>query len=226
MPTTPPRCRCWPSTDSRTHTSRSFTRGEGSTAESGIRQCKAAACLFAGASCSFMAALLRDFLVQPAVTSHRRPGTPAARMKQLPSEVKKQRSREVTAAVEAWGAEVHQHLVGCVERCCVVDTAADGVHLVAHNKTYAQVGLGGGGQGWGSTLLVVSTRKSVVRRLCLRCVAAEARHAEIARHPPSAVHLCHPIHHRCWSPPRRPMAAAACWAAWLRPVSCLPAAGV
>ncbi|PRW56296.1 threonylcarbamoyladenosine tRNA methylthiotransferase [Chlorella sorokiniana] len=68
-----------------------------------------------------------------------RPGTPAARMKQLPSEVKKQRSREVTAAVEAWGADVYQHLVGCVERCCVVDTAADGMHLVAHNKTYAQV---------------------------------------------------------------------------------------
>lgn len=78
-------------------------------------------------------------------THHRRPGTPAARMKQLPSEVKKQRSREVTAAVEAWGAEVYQHLVGCVERCCVVDTAADGVHLVAHNKTYAQVGRGGVG---------------------------------------------------------------------------------
>ena len=67
-----------------------------------------------------------------------RPGTPAARMKQLPSEVKKQRSREVTLAVDSW-VDVYHHLVGSTERCCVVDRAADGVHLVAHNKTYAQV---------------------------------------------------------------------------------------
>lgn len=89
---------------------------------------------------------MKDVSLLPPPTIIRcRPGTPAARMKQLPSEVKKQRSREVTAAVEAWGAAVYQHLVGCVERCCVVDTAADGVHLVAHNKTYAQVGVDGGG---------------------------------------------------------------------------------
>ncbi|KAL4424994.1 hypothetical protein ABPG77_002879 [Micractinium sp. CCAP 211/92] len=67
-----------------------------------------------------------------------RPGTPAARMKQLPSEVKKARSREVTAAVDGW-ADAYSHLVGRTERCCVVDRAADGVHLVAHNKTYAQL---------------------------------------------------------------------------------------
>ncbi|KAL4457896.1 hypothetical protein ABPG75_012761 [Micractinium tetrahymenae] len=67
-----------------------------------------------------------------------RPGTPAARMKQLPSEVKKARSREVTAVVDSW-ADVYARLVGRTERCCVVDRAADGVHLVAHNKTYAQV---------------------------------------------------------------------------------------
>lgn len=60
-------------------------------------------------------------------------------MKQLPSALKKQRSREVTAAVEGWGAGVYQHLVGAVQRCCVVDRAADGRHLVAHNKSYAQV---------------------------------------------------------------------------------------
>ena len=58
-------------------------------------------------------------------------------MKQLPSEVKKQRSREVTLAVDSW-VDVYRLLVGSSERCCVVDCAADGVHLVAHNKTHAQ----------------------------------------------------------------------------------------
>lgn len=67
-----------------------------------------------------------------------RPGTPAARMKKVPSQTVKQRSREVTSLLESW-TDAYVHLVGTVQRCCVVDTAADGVHLVAHNKTYAQV---------------------------------------------------------------------------------------
>ncbi|GAB4820559.1 hypothetical protein N2152v2_007605 [Parachlorella kessleri] len=67
-----------------------------------------------------------------------RPGTPAARMKKVPSHVVKQRSREVTALVESW-TDVYTHLVGTTQRCCCVDVAADGVHVVAHTKHYAQV---------------------------------------------------------------------------------------
>ena len=99
-----------------------------------------------------------------------RPGTPAARMKQLPSEVKKQRSREVTAEVESWGAGVYAHLVGCVERCCVVDTAADGVHLVAHNKTYAQAR--GKRVGPLANGTVVGRRRGGARRRLLLCSTA------------------------------------------------------
>lgn len=68
-----------------------------------------------------------------------RPGTPAARMRRVPTAVVKQRSREVTAAVESWCGS-YSGLVGATQRCCVVDTAADGVHAVAHNKAYTQVG--------------------------------------------------------------------------------------
>ncbi len=70
-----------------------------------------------------------------------RPGTPAARMKKVPSHVVKQRSRAVTALAESW-VNVYAHLVGTTQRCCVVDIAADGVHLVAHTKTYAQASNG------------------------------------------------------------------------------------
>lgn len=68
-----------------------------------------------------------------------RPGTPAARMKKVPSAVVKQRSREVTREVDSW-VDAYAHLAGTTQRCCVVDLAADGIHLVAHTKTYAQVG--------------------------------------------------------------------------------------
>ena len=67
-----------------------------------------------------------------------RPGTPAARMKRVPTEIVKRRSREVTALAESWG-EVYRGLIGPNIRCCVVDRAADGHHLVAHSKSYCQV---------------------------------------------------------------------------------------
>lgn len=67
-----------------------------------------------------------------------RPGTPAARMKRVPTDVVKARSREITTEVDSWGT-AYDHLVGTVQQCCVVDIAADKVSLVGHNKTYAQV---------------------------------------------------------------------------------------
>jgi len=67
-----------------------------------------------------------------------RPGTPAARMKKVPSQVVKARSRALSALVEGFGEAEAAH-VGRTERCWVVDTAADGCRLVAHTKSYLQV---------------------------------------------------------------------------------------
>eukprot|EP00889_Picochlorum_renovo_P000387 jgi/Picre1/27417/NNA_000384.t1 len=67
-----------------------------------------------------------------------RPGTPAARMKKVPTSIVKTRSREITAEVDSW-TDAYKHLMGRIVRCCVVDTAADKVSVVGHSKTYAQV---------------------------------------------------------------------------------------
>ena len=60
---------------------------------------------------------------------------------QLPNGVAKARSRELTRLVDSFSG-CHDDLVGTVQRCTVVDTAADGVHLVGHTKCYAQVSAG------------------------------------------------------------------------------------
>jgi threonylcarbamoyladenosine tRNA methylthiotransferase CDKAL1 len=69
---------------------------------------------------------------------HARPGTPAARMPQLPRPLVASRSRAVTEVVDghvgAW-----THLVGTRETVGVVEVAADGASLVAHTRDYAQV---------------------------------------------------------------------------------------
>uniref|UniRef100_A0A7S1T7V2 Threonylcarbamoyladenosine tRNA methylthiotransferase n=1 Tax=Tetraselmis chuii TaxID=63592 RepID=A0A7S1T7V2_9CHLO len=67
-----------------------------------------------------------------------RPGTPAARMKKVATQVVKARSRELSALVESFG-EAEARFVGRTERCSVVDTAADGHSLVGHTKAYLQV---------------------------------------------------------------------------------------
>uniref|UniRef100_A0A061S893 Threonylcarbamoyladenosine tRNA methylthiotransferase n=1 Tax=Tetraselmis sp. GSL018 TaxID=582737 RepID=A0A061S893_9CHLO len=67
-----------------------------------------------------------------------RPGTPAARMKKVPTSVVKARSRRMTSLVEGFG-DAEASLVGTVQKCWVVDTAADGKHLVGHTKAYHQV---------------------------------------------------------------------------------------
>jgi threonylcarbamoyladenosine tRNA methylthiotransferase CDKAL1 len=74
-----------------------------------------------------------------------RPGTPAARMKRVPTSVVKARSRRLAALVDTFPG-VYARLVGSVQRCCVVDLAADGHKLVAHSKSYAQVGGRQGGR--------------------------------------------------------------------------------
>ncbi|KAF8025521.1 hypothetical protein BT93_F2376 [Corymbia citriodora subsp. variegata] len=66
-----------------------------------------------------------------------RPGTPAARMKKVPSTVVKQRSRELTSVFEAFTP--YSGMEGRVERIWITEIATDGVHLVGHTKGYIQV---------------------------------------------------------------------------------------
>ncbi|XP_061362854.1 uncharacterized protein LOC133306538 isoform X2 [Gastrolobium bilobum] len=66
-----------------------------------------------------------------------RPGTPAARMKKVPSNVVKRRSRELTNVFEAFTP--YSGMEGKVERIWITDFASDGVHLVGHTKGYIQV---------------------------------------------------------------------------------------
>ncbi|KAI9200467.1 hypothetical protein LWI28_008402 [Acer negundo] len=66
-----------------------------------------------------------------------RPGTPAARMKKVPSNVVKNRSRELTSVFEAFTP--YNGMEGKVERIWITDIATDGIHLVGHTKGYIQV---------------------------------------------------------------------------------------
>ena len=67
-----------------------------------------------------------------------RPGTPAARMRKVPTKTVKSRSRAVSALVNGFD-DAHANLVGTVQRVAIVEMAADGHHLVGHNKAYAQI---------------------------------------------------------------------------------------
>ena len=67
-----------------------------------------------------------------------RPGTPAARMKKVPTQTVKNRSRAVTKLVDSF-TDCYDELVGSVELISIVDWATDKMHLVGHSKTYAQV---------------------------------------------------------------------------------------
>ncbi|XP_077247576.1 methylthiotransferase [Tasmannia lanceolata] len=66
-----------------------------------------------------------------------RPGTPAARMKKVPSTEVKKRSRELTSVFESFTP--YQGMEGLIERIWITEIAADGIHLVGHTKGYVQV---------------------------------------------------------------------------------------
>lgn len=66
-----------------------------------------------------------------------RPGTPAARMKRVPTAEVKKRSRELTTLFESFNP--YSGMEGKEQRVWVTDVASDGVHLVGHNKSYVQV---------------------------------------------------------------------------------------
>lgn len=55
-------------------------------------------------------------------------GTPAARMKRVPTADVKKRSRELTTVFESF--DPYAGMGGNVERVWVTDIAADGIHLV------------------------------------------------------------------------------------------------
>ncbi|KAL6885879.1 hypothetical protein ACP4OV_010140 [Aristida adscensionis] len=66
-----------------------------------------------------------------------RPGTPAARMKKVPSNEVKKRSRELTSVFESFSP--YKGMAGKIERIWITEIATDGVHLVGHTKGYIQV---------------------------------------------------------------------------------------
>lgn len=66
-----------------------------------------------------------------------RPGTPAARMKKVPSTVVKKRSRELTSVFESFTPYIGME--GREERIWITEIATDGIHLVGHTKGYVQV---------------------------------------------------------------------------------------
>ncbi|KAK9270448.1 hypothetical protein L1049_026028 [Liquidambar formosana] len=66
-----------------------------------------------------------------------RPGTPAARMKKVPSTIVKRRSRELTSVFESFTP--YNGMEGRVERIWITEIATDGIHLVGHTKGYVQV---------------------------------------------------------------------------------------
>lgn len=84
-----------------------------------------------------------------------RPGTPAARMKKVPSSVVKKRSRELTAVFEAFSP--YNGMEGKVESIWITEIATDGIHLVGHTKGYIQVLVTGSESLLGTSALVKIT---------------------------------------------------------------------
>mgnify|MGYP001595167596 CR=1 FL=1 len=66
-----------------------------------------------------------------------RPGTPAARMKRVPTQEVKRRSKAATELFESY--RTRDYLVGQIQRVLVAEEAHDQQHYVAHNKSYDQV---------------------------------------------------------------------------------------
>nr|GME06652.1 threonylcarbamoyladenosine tRNA methylthiotransferase isoform X2 [Ipomoea batatas] len=101
--------------------------------------------------------LVRDYQLPQVHISqfYPRPGTPAARMKKVPSNVVKNRSRELTAVFESFTP--YTGMEGKVERIWITDIASDGVHLVGHTKGYIQVLVVGPRSMLGSSAIVTIT---------------------------------------------------------------------
>ncbi|KAL4616954.1 threonylcarbamoyladenosine tRNA methylthiotransferase [Arapaima gigas] len=70
-----------------------------------------------------------------------RPGTPAARMEQVPAQVKKQRTKELSQLFHSYNP--YDHKVSQRQQVLVTEESFDAQYFVAHNKFYEQV-LGAG----------------------------------------------------------------------------------
>uniref|UniRef100_A0A3B4C6K7 tRNA-t(6)A37 methylthiotransferase n=1 Tax=Pygocentrus nattereri TaxID=42514 RepID=A0A3B4C6K7_PYGNA len=66
-----------------------------------------------------------------------RPGTPAAKMEQVPAQVKKQRTKELSALFHSYNP--YDHKVGERQHVLVTEESFDAQYYVAHNKFYEQV---------------------------------------------------------------------------------------
>ncbi|KAL5033484.1 hypothetical protein BDV3_000460 [Batrachochytrium dendrobatidis] len=66
-----------------------------------------------------------------------RPGTPAARMKRISTNIVKNRSRRATTFFESY--TTYDSLVGTIQKILVTEQSADGNHYVGHNKPYQQI---------------------------------------------------------------------------------------
>lgn len=66
-----------------------------------------------------------------------RPGTPAAKMEQVPAQVKKQRTKELSALFHSYNP--YDHKVGERQHVLVTEESFDTQYYVAHNKFYEQV---------------------------------------------------------------------------------------
>ncbi|XP_055510780.1 threonylcarbamoyladenosine tRNA methylthiotransferase [Leucoraja erinacea] len=66
-----------------------------------------------------------------------RPGTPAAKMEQVPAQVKKQRTRELSQLFQSYTP--YDHKVGKRQHVLITEESFDGQYYVAHNRFYEQV---------------------------------------------------------------------------------------
>ncbi|KAM7382630.1 hypothetical protein PAMP_002353 [Pampus punctatissimus] len=66
-----------------------------------------------------------------------RPGTPAAKMEQVPAQVKKQRTKELSQLFHSYNP--YDHKVGERQHVLVTEESFDAQYYVAHNKFYEQV---------------------------------------------------------------------------------------
>ncbi|XP_072417014.1 threonylcarbamoyladenosine tRNA methylthiotransferase [Chiloscyllium punctatum] len=66
-----------------------------------------------------------------------RPGTPAAKMEQVPAQVKKQRTRMLSQLFQSYTP--YDHKIGEKQHVLITEESFDGQYYVAHNKFYEQV---------------------------------------------------------------------------------------
>ncbi|XP_014600839.1 PREDICTED: threonylcarbamoyladenosine tRNA methylthiotransferase [Polistes canadensis] len=66
-----------------------------------------------------------------------RPGTPAAKMRRVPTQEVKQRTKKLTEFFHSY--QPYDHKIGLIEKVLVTELSHDKLHYVGHNKFYEQV---------------------------------------------------------------------------------------